>query len=100
MNMSVWETVEDLRHFVYHTMHVELLRQRQQWFDNFAAAYLALWWAPEGHTPGVDEAKKRLAHLDAHGPTQFAFTFKKVFQPDEEFQRAIDWASFKPCPAL
>ena len=42
---------------------------------------------------------KRLAYLDAHGPTQFAFTFNKVFQPDEEFQRGIDWAGFKPCPA-
>jgi hypothetical protein len=53
-----------------------------------------------GHIPGIDEAKKRLAYLDAHGPTQFAFTFKKVFQLDEEFQRGIDWASFKPCPAM
>jgi hypothetical protein len=100
MNMSVWETVEDLRHFVYHTMHVELLRQRQEWFENFAGVYLALWWVPVGHIPGVDEAKKRLAHLDVHGPTQFAFTFKKIFQPDEEFQRGINWSSFKPCPAL
>ncbi|PYX89001.1 MAG: DUF3291 domain-containing protein [Acidobacteria bacterium] len=100
MNMSVWETVEDLRHFVYHTTHVELLRQRQQWFENFAGVYVALWWVPVGHIPGVDEAKKRIAYLDAHGPTQFAFTFKTVFQPDEEFQKGIDWSSFKPCPAL
>jgi hypothetical protein len=100
MNMSVWETIDDLRHFVYHTMHVELLRQRQEWFENFAGVYLALWWVPVGHIPGIDEAKKRLAHLDSHGPTQFAFTFKKVFQPDEEFQRGIDWTSFKPCPAM
>ncbi len=100
MNMSVWETIEDLRHFVYHTMHVELLRQRQQWFENFAGAYIALWWVPVGHIPGIDEAKKRIACLDAHGPTQFAFTFKKIFQPDEEFQRGIDWSSFKPCPAV
>jgi len=49
--------------------------------------------------PGIDEAKKRLAHLEAHGPTQFAFTFKTVFPPDESFQRAIDWSSFQPCPA-
>ena len=47
-----------------------------------------------------DEAKKRLAHLDAHGPTQFAFTFKKTFKPDEEFQAGIDWSSFVPWPAV
>jgi hypothetical protein len=28
LNMSVWETLEHLRHFVYRSMHAELLRQR------------------------------------------------------------------------
>jgi hypothetical protein len=41
---------------------------------------------PAGHHPGVDEAKKRLAYLDTHGATQFAFTFKTIFPADEEFQ--------------
>jgi hypothetical protein len=99
-NMSVWETVESLRHFVYRTAHVELFRQRDDWFETFAGAYAALWWVPPGHIPGVDEAKKRLAYLDTHGPTEFAFTFKTVFKPDEEFQRGIDWSSFQQCPAL
>jgi len=100
MNMSVWETVEALRNYVYGTVHVELLRQRQEWFEKFAGAYAALWWVPAGHIPGVDEAKKRLAHLEAHGPGQFAFTLQTVVPPDDEFQRAIDWASFMPCPAV
>jgi len=99
INMSVWQTVESLRDYVYRTAHAELLRHRQEWFEKFAGAYAALWWVPAGHIPSVDEAKKRLAHLDRHGPTQFAFTFKTVFQPDEEFQQGIDWSSFKPCPA-
>jgi hypothetical protein len=47
----------------------------------------------------MDEATKRLAHLEKHGPTQFAFTFKTTFEPDEQFQREIDWSSFVPCPA-
>ncbi len=100
VNMSVWETVEALQRYVYHTAHAELLRQRQAWFEKFAGAYVALWWVPVGHIPGIDEAKKRLAHLDANGPTQFAFTFKTVLPPDEEFQRSIDWSSFQPCPAI
>jgi hypothetical protein len=99
LNVSVWETVDALKSYVYHTAHAELLRQRHAWFEKFAGAYAALWWVPAGHIPGIDEAKKRLAHLDAHGPTQFAFTFKSVFQPDEEFQQGIDWSSFEPCPA-
>ncbi len=98
VNMSVWESIETLRHYVYQTAHAELLRQRQDWFEKFAGAYTALWWVPAGHRPGLDEAKKRLAHLEKHGPTQFAFTFKTTFQPDEQFQQAIDWSSFQPCP--
>ena len=98
-NMSVWESVEALKHYVYRTAHAELLRQRHDWFEKFAGAYAALWWVPIGHVPSIDEAKKRLAYLEEHGPTQFAFTFKSVFQPDEDFQRKIDWSSFEPCPA-
>ena len=100
VNMSVWETIESLRHYVYKTVHAELLRQRQEWFEKFAGTYTALWWVPAGHRPGIDEAKKRLAHLEQRGPTQFAFNFKTTFEPDEEFQSAIDWSSFEPCPAL
>ena len=99
LNMSVWRDVESLRHYVYQTAHRELLRQRHAWFEKFEGSYTALWWVPVGHIPGIDEAKRRIAHLDAHGPTQFAFTFKSVFEPDEEFQQGIDWASFQPCPA-
>ena len=99
LNMSVWESVEALKNYVYRTAHAELLRHRQEWFEKFAGVYLALWWVPAGHLPGIDEAKKRLAHLEKHGPTQYAFTFKNVFPPDEEFQRGIDWAGFRPCPA-
>ena len=98
-NMSVWKTVEDLRRYVYHTAHVEVLRQRQEWFARFEGAYAALWWVPAGHRPSIDEAKQRLASVEQKGPTPFAFTFKHVFPPDLEVLRSTDWSSFKPCPA-
>ena len=100
LNMSVWESVEALKDYVYRTVHAELLRQRHEWFEKFAGVYAALWWVPAGHIPGIDEARKRLAHLEAHGASEFAFTFKQVFPPDEQFQRSIDWSSFQPCPAV
>jgi hypothetical protein len=99
LNMSVWQDIASLRHYVYQTAHRELLRQRHAWFEKFESGYMALWWVPVGHSPGIDEAKQRLAHLDAHGPTQFAFTFHSIFEPDYEFQQSIDWSSFEPCPA-
>jgi hypothetical protein len=98
LNMSVWESVESLKHYVYRTAHEELLRQRRAWFEKIHV-YAALGWVPVDHLPGVDEAKKRLAYLETCGPSQFAFTFKTVFPPDEQFQQTIDWSSFQPCPA-
>jgi hypothetical protein len=100
INMSVWETIEALSHYVYRTTHAELLRQRQEWFEKLAGVYLALWWVPAGHRPGIDEAKKRIAYLEQRGPTEFAFTFKTIFEADEKFQAGIDWSSFVPCPAV
>jgi hypothetical protein len=99
-NMSVWESVDALRHYVYKSAHAELIRSRQEWFEKFVGVYVGLWWVPLGHRPSVDEAKKRLAYLDKYGPTEFAFTFKTIFQPDEQFQKSIDWKSFLPCPAM
>jgi hypothetical protein len=99
LNMSVWEDVESLRHYVYQTAHRELLRQRSAWFEKFAGAYTTLWWVPLGHIPGIDEARRRLDHLDAHGPTEFAFTFNQVFPPDDTFQQGIVWSLFQPCTA-
>ena len=82
-NLSVWRTVEALRDYVYRTAHAELLRGREQWFTRFDGAYVALWWVVSGHVPSVDEAKARLAHLQEHGPTPFAFTLKVPFPPAE-----------------
>jgi hypothetical protein len=98
-NLSVWESIEHLRAYVYRSAHVEVLRDRYEWFSRFERAYLALWWIPAGRRPSVDEAKKRLGHLDQHGPTPFAFTFKVTFPPDPAVLQATDWSAFEPCPA-
>jgi Domain of unknown function (DUF3291) len=79
VNMSTWESIEALWQFVYQGMHVEVLRRRREWFERFESTYLALWWVPAGTEPTVDDAKLRLASLDEHGPTPYAFTFKKRF---------------------
>jgi heme-degrading monooxygenase HmoA len=81
VNMSVWETVEHLRAYVYSNPHAELLKQRRQWFEQFDGVMMALWWIPAGHIPSVDEAKQRLASIEQNGPSAFAFTFKKTFPP-------------------
>lgn len=100
MNMSVWESVEALKQYVYKTAHAEVLRNKREWFEKFEGVYQALWWVPAGHIPSIDEAKQRLAHLEQHGPSQFAFTFKTVMPPDESFLAGLDWGMFAPCPAM
>jgi hypothetical protein len=81
VNMSVWETFEDLRAYVYGTPHAELLKQRRDWFEKFDGVMVALWWIPAGHIPTIDEAKQRLASIERDGPTQAAFTFRSAFPP-------------------
>ena len=82
LNMSVWESIDQLRAYVYETGHADVLRQRRDWFEKFERTYLALWWIPVGHIPSIEEAKARLDALDANGPTPFAFTFRTTFPPE------------------
>ena len=98
-NLSVWRTLDDLRNYVYRTAHAEMLRHRQEWFEKFDGAAVALWWVPAGHVPSVEEAKGRLRHLAEKGPTPFAFTFKIAFPPDTALLQATDWSATEPCPS-
>lgn len=81
INMSVWESPEDLKHFVYRTAHVELIRDREAWFSRLTEQHQAAWWIPAGHLPSPEEGRDRLLHLRAHGATPTAFTLAKPFPP-------------------
>jgi len=84
VNMSVWTSVEALRAFTYSGPHLEIYKQRRDWFSYLTEAATALWWVPAGHRPDVAEARERLGHLRAHGPTAFAFPFGAPFPaPDD-----------------
>ena len=89
VNMSVWESLEALRAFVYTAEgHRSVLRRRREWFEHMREAFLVLWWVPAGQIPSVDEARERLASLQKHGPTEFAFTFREHFSPESELSPA------------
>lgn len=78
INMSVWENLDALKHIVYKTMHVDLLRDRDAWFDKIREAHQVLWWVPCGHRPTVEEGQERLQRLREHGPGPRAFTFARA----------------------
>ena len=83
VNLSVWRSVESLQHYVYRTVHAELIRQRAAWFERLGRPHYALWWIPAGTLPTVEDAKQRLAQLQAHGPTPQAFLFHRQYTAND-----------------
>jgi Domain of unknown function (DUF3291) len=81
VNMSVWESIEALRAFVYRSDHVHVMRRRREWFDRMTQALMVMWWIPAGTVPTVAQATTRLAKLEEVGPTSDAFTFQAWFAP-------------------
>jgi hypothetical protein len=82
VNLTVWTGIDELSDFAYRTRHVDLLRRRRDWFEPLDRPSLVLWWVPAGQRPSVGEARTRLEHLTAHGPTAHAFTLKVRFDAD------------------
>jgi hypothetical protein len=80
VNMSVWQDIAALENFVFHGRHLEVMRRRREWFQRFGKAYMVLWWIPEGHKPTLEEANERLAYLQEHGPSAYAFDFRNKFE--------------------
>jgi hypothetical protein len=79
INLSVWAELDALRGYVYRSAHAAVMRRRREWFERFEGVFVALWWVPAGHRPSVAEAVERLAHLEAYGPTPYAFSFAQPF---------------------
>src|SRR5262245_59013425 len=69
LNMSVWESIEQLADYVFRSAHTAFLRRRSEWFERLREVYLVLWWIPAGTVPTLDEALARLDHLRTFGPT-------------------------------
>lgn len=76
INLSVWENVETLEHFVWQTVHKRFYGRRADWFEHGDGPSVVLWWVPAGHRPSVEEAIARIDHLKQHGPGDHAFTWQ------------------------
>ena len=78
INLSVWENVEALEHFVWQTVHKRFYGRRTEWFEHLEGPYSVMWWVPTGHRPSVQEAIDRLDHLKQHGPSEHAFGWESL----------------------
>lgn len=81
INLSVWESVDDLKAYVYDSEHLNFVKKRKEWFEPFDGPYYALWWISKGCVPTVEEAMERLRWLEQHGPSDRAFLFTNEHAP-------------------
>ena len=82
VNMSVWQSLSDLKGFMSSPLHLSIMRRRAEWFEKTDQATMVLWWVDDGHIPEFPEAIERLEYLRAHGPSEHAFSFSKAFMPN------------------
>lgn len=78
VNMSVWESGEALGKFVFQTVHRNVYARKHEFFEPSRTPTVVMWWIPEGHIPTLEEAKERLDHYVAKGPSEFAFGWTEL----------------------
>ena len=71
--VSVWETVEDLRHYTFQGQHGLYLDRTREWFEAVEGPQLVIWTVERDERPGFAEAQKRLEHLKEYGPSDYAY---------------------------
>ena len=80
-NMSVWESFEALKAFVYSPEHLAVMRERRKWFFPVAEATTALWWVRAGEQPTLADAEAKVRLLRDVGPSPEAFGLNQIFDP-------------------
>ncbi|MEY2581258.1 MAG: hypothetical protein QOE09_1107 [Ilumatobacteraceae bacterium] len=72
VNLTVWESLDALKAFAFRGLHRGYLRRRAEWFVE-ESTRTALWWLPTTQLPTTGDAKRRLAFIEAFGPSPYAF---------------------------
>ncbi len=80
LTLSVWETPQQLEHFVWNTVHKQIYNRKADWFKQMKSHHLVMWWVEEGHKPSLEEAKERLDHLNSKGDSELAFGWSHLPQ--------------------
>ncbi len=80
-NMSVWESLDALKHFMHKSGHASYLRRRREWFQQPPGLINVLWWIPAGEIPTLADAVRRLQHLEANGPSEQGWGFATPLDP-------------------
>lgn len=84
INLTVWQSLDDLYNFTYRSDHKTVFARRFEWFERPIGPNVVLWWQPAGTIPTPADALRRLKLLAVNGPTPEAFSFKQRFAPPNE----------------
>ncbi|TKB43327.1 DUF3291 domain-containing protein [Thalassotalea mangrovi] len=74
-NLSLWQSLDTLSAFVYHSEHRNFIKNRKQWFVPLPQASLVLWHHNMTQPPLLTEAVAILNLYRRQGNSPKAFTF-------------------------
>lgn len=77
--LSLWDGLESAYAFTYFGPHAEALERRNEWLVPPRWPSYVIWWVPDDHVPGHEEAHERHSYLHEHGSSPRAFDFDKPF---------------------
>lgn len=80
VNLSVWESVEDLKAYLYNGDHLSVFLRKKEWFEPMKTAHMVLWWIEAGTIPTAQDGKAKLEYLIEHGHSPAAFGFRNMYE--------------------
>ena len=83
INMSVWQSIDDLFNYVYKSGHLQVFRKKQQWFEHSKEKTMVMWYIEDCEYPTVEQAVERLLYLRKHGDSPYAFSFRSRFSVED-----------------
>jgi len=99
INLSVWQDLVSLNHYVYRSAHAQIMKRRREWFERLREAHVVLWWVTKGHRPSLDEAIAKLIRLRSSGPSEEAFAFRQAYPAPGALQPMRPFTFGDECPA-
>ena len=78
-NMTVWQTFEDLKRFVFNQIHTAVMKDRDKWFDKMPTQVSVMWWVKAGEHPTIAQALQKIELINQIGPSAQAFNFANYF---------------------
>jgi len=78
-NLTLWETPQALKRFVWQTLHGRFYRRREDWFAPTDTP-LVMWWVVAGERPTMADGVARRDHLITHGPSEYAFGWENLYK--------------------